>query len=62
MDSLHDVRDEGDIVYVYLEDSQLEWFWENDRQKFRDVLWYSSQTFQNKRCDEIKGKYSYIPL
>ena len=32
MDSLHDVRDEGDYVYGYLEDSQLESFLENYRQ------------------------------
>ena len=49
MDSLHDVRNEGDYVYGYLEDSQLEWFLENYRQKLWDILWYSSQALQNKR-------------
>ena len=59
MGSLHDVRDEGFYVYGYLEDSQLESFMENYWQKLHDVLWYSSQTFQNKECDEMEGN---IPI
>ena len=49
MDSLHDVRDEGDYVYGYLENSQLRVVFGKLSAKLRDVLWYSSQMFQNKR-------------
>ena len=49
MDFLHDVRDEEDYVYGYLEDSQLQSFLENYRQKLWYILWYSSQKFRNKR-------------